>query len=418
MALRKGQQSVRSCNQIPIHHRQLIGKLKKTLPLFSHLSTFASCLYIGLAVISGLLVLYNLLTTLELITTPNMAKNYTIDDSQWSTSALSLSPGWNMLRSGGSNEYISETQMAAMMPHLGEFWNSSVSWTTSPGSSTTLSFIGNKIWAYGIAGPDQGSFSASIDNKTIGTYSAQQNSVDYKKLLFQAIDLSDGMPHTLTLTNVGNHSFAFDYALIQSTSLWQNSSASVPSTPSAATQATGDAAAGSSLPSTSDSEMKAALSRYSPSQLAALSQTYHAKWTGALYFVVILSSLFGAAILAWLIYTLSKKWARNPRNNVGSEGTDSGFRLAGKSKGKSKSKTKGRQVPSDDGHSYLIHETKGWKRSTKLLDALKGKKISPPISGDNGSITTGGSGRRESVGTVESYPGAKSHDTAEKGTVW
>lgn len=68
--------------------------------------------------------------------------NYTIDDSQWSTPWLSLSPGWNMLRKGGSNEYISPAQVDVMRPLLDEFWNSSVSWTTGRGASTTLSFVG------------------------------------------------------------------------------------------------------------------------------------------------------------------------------------------------------------------------------------------------------------------------------------
>ena len=68
--------------------------------------------------------------------------NYTIDDSQWATAALALTAGWNMLREGGADEYLSESEMEIMRPLLGEFWNSSVSWTSVQGAATTLSFIG------------------------------------------------------------------------------------------------------------------------------------------------------------------------------------------------------------------------------------------------------------------------------------
>jgi hypothetical protein len=70
------------------------------------------------------------------------AMNYTIDDSQWATPALALTAGWNMLREGGANEYLNESEMEIMQPLLGEFWNSSVSWTSVQNAATTLSFIG------------------------------------------------------------------------------------------------------------------------------------------------------------------------------------------------------------------------------------------------------------------------------------
>lgn len=73
------------------------------------------------------------------------AYNYTIDDSQWSTAQLSLSAGWNMLRTNGSNDFINQTQVDEMEPLLDNFWNSSVSWTTTKGASTTLFFVGESI---------------------------------------------------------------------------------------------------------------------------------------------------------------------------------------------------------------------------------------------------------------------------------
>ncbi|EIW73563.1 hypothetical protein TREMEDRAFT_20069, partial [Tremella mesenterica DSM 1558] len=99
-------------------------------------------------------------------------KNYTIDDSQWSTPALSLSTGWNMLRNGGANEYINATQVAVMQPLLGNFWNQSVSWTTTQGSEVTMDFVGTDFYAYGPTGPSYGRFSVSLDNITLGTYTS------------------------------------------------------------------------------------------------------------------------------------------------------------------------------------------------------------------------------------------------------
>ena len=70
------------------------------------------------------------------------ASSYTIDDSQWGTSALSLTSGWNMLRQGGALEYINATQAAIMQPLLSNWWNQSISWTTTGGSAVTLNFSG------------------------------------------------------------------------------------------------------------------------------------------------------------------------------------------------------------------------------------------------------------------------------------
>lgn len=44
---------------------------------------------------------------------------------------------------------------------------------------------------------------------------AQQASIDYPKLLYNATNLQDGYTHNLTFTNAGNQTFAFDYAIIE-----------------------------------------------------------------------------------------------------------------------------------------------------------------------------------------------------------
>ncbi|AAW42873.2 hypothetical protein CNBD3170 [Cryptococcus deneoformans B-3501A] len=103
---------------------------------------------------------------------------YTVDDSQWSTPALSLSPGWNMLRVNGSDEYINQTEVDSMRPLLEIFWNNSISWTTTLGSWTSIYFNGTSISAFGLAGPNQGKFTAVLDGEAMGSYTAQQDNVD------------------------------------------------------------------------------------------------------------------------------------------------------------------------------------------------------------------------------------------------
>lgn len=159
-------------------------------------------------------------------------RNYTIDDSQWSTPPLTLSAGWNMLRLGGSNEYIDEQGTSLMTPLLPNFWNQSISWTTTADASTTLNFIGRllstdsleaaadtrigtDIWAYGMAGPDQGAYKAVLDGKEVGKYTANSPKANYNSLLFAAHELQDGIVHRLQLVNdQAGASLAFDMALI------------------------------------------------------------------------------------------------------------------------------------------------------------------------------------------------------------
>lgn len=49
----------------------------------------------------------------------------------------------------------------------------------------------------------------------MGSYTAQQDNIDYHNLLYNAINLQDGYTHNLTFINIGNQSFAFDYAIIE-----------------------------------------------------------------------------------------------------------------------------------------------------------------------------------------------------------
>ena len=135
---------------------------------------------------------------------PHRGVNYTIDDAQWATSTLLLTPDWNMLRINGSNQYINQTQVDAVTPLLPNFWNGSLSWTTTENASTTLVFTGTDISAYGLAGPGQGAYVVELDNKTIGRYTAHADEADFTHLLYAAHGLDSNTTHYLTLTNGAN----------------------------------------------------------------------------------------------------------------------------------------------------------------------------------------------------------------------
>jgi hypothetical protein len=70
--------------------------------------------------------------------------NYTIDDSQWSTPSLTLSPGWNMLNAT-SSYFISQDQVDQVRPLLDGFHGGSYSWNTHAGCSNTITFVGMSL---------------------------------------------------------------------------------------------------------------------------------------------------------------------------------------------------------------------------------------------------------------------------------
>jgi hypothetical protein len=67
--------------------------------------------------------------------------NYTIDDSQWSTPSIALSPGWNMLNAT-SSYFISQDQVDQVRPLLEGLYGGSYSWNTHAGCSNTITFVG------------------------------------------------------------------------------------------------------------------------------------------------------------------------------------------------------------------------------------------------------------------------------------
>ena len=67
-----------------------------------------------------------------------------------------------------------------------------------------------------MAGPDQGLYTISLDDRKSITYTAKADSVDYKHLLFSAHGLVDGEVHTLEMVNEAEGgSLVYDYFEVQ-----------------------------------------------------------------------------------------------------------------------------------------------------------------------------------------------------------
>ncbi len=118
---------------------------------------------------------------------------------------------------------------------------------------------------------------------------------------------------------------------------------------------------------------------YSAAQLATLDTTYDFHWNAAAYFVIVFSGIVVAAFSMVILYILMRAWAFKRQN--GSVGV---------------------------GESYLVGSEGGRKPrpTSKVLDALRGRKISTPIPSEehtDGHI-------RESGGTVVNY--GSGHDDA------
>ena len=107
-------------------------------------------------------------------------------------------------------------------------------------------------------------------------------------------------------------------------------------------------------PSFNDTAAVAAQS--SSAQLSALSQQmYHVKWNGAMYFVVIFASIMGATLLLWLSQFILKKRLRKKEREPARRRSD-----------------------------IIAFDESRFKRTTKLLEALRGKNISHPTEAGEG----------------------------------
>lgn len=123
-----------------------------------------------------------------------------------------------------------------------------------------------------------------------------------------------------------------------------------------------------------DDTTTAVAAQSSSAQLSALSQgTYHVKWNGAMYFVVIFSSIMGAALLLWLSQLIVKRRLRKKER-------ESARRLVGGiiqlPRGSEKKWLE--RCEAGERSDIIAFDESRFKRTTKLLEALRGKNISHP----------------------------------------
>ncbi|KAK8858618.1 hypothetical protein IAR55_002847 [Kwoniella newhampshirensis] len=334
-----------------------------------------------------------------------------------------------MLRINGADEYIDQTQVAAMRPLLGQFWNSSISWTTGVNCSTSINFVGTDIWAYGISSPDQGSFLATLDDHTLGTYAMTETDpqkTDYHHLIFAAHGLEEGQSHTLTLTNqIEGKGLAFDYAVVESkgcvrlllymlitTRRSQTLDPGTPTKPLDPAVSASLAAAAAAAASASAAQAMLPY-HFTPAQLASLTQEYKYHWNGIAQFVLIFSCFILVLCLFFISRTIVHTILERRKNRK--QSLDSLFIMYPNSSKRTE------KNPAGGSETYLVHTgEKKLKRTTRLMDALRGKKISPPLASDNGSITTGeglrsGQGSRRGSGDSGLDPHQEQTDDGSHG---
>lgn len=123
-----------------------------------------------------------------------------------------------------------------------------------------------------------------------------------------------------------------------------------------------------------DDTTTAVAAQSSSAQLSALSQgTYHVKWNGAMYFVVIFSSIMGAALLLWLSQLIVKRRLRKKERESTRRLVGGIFQLP---RGSEKKWLE--RCEAGERSDIIAFDESRFKRTTKLLEALRGKNISHP----------------------------------------
>ncbi|KAL7423100.1 hypothetical protein Q5752_002399 [Cryptotrichosporon argae] len=298
------------------------------------------------------------------------AQNYTIDDSYWATPSLALSAGWNMLHANGTDESINATQVAVVEPLLPEFWNGSLSWTSTEGASTTLTFTGTDVWAYGPLWPAGGDFTATLDNETLGTYSTYASSATYSAVILAVSGLAD-TTHTLELANTDDDGawLAFDVLVVQSVAAFENATTLAAAAESAAASVAAAAAAAaaesSALAASEAAAAAAAGMTWTASELELLAVAYVFHWNAAAVLTAAVAALMGVcAVLFAGALVVRRARARSPTQRQAEPA-----RAPGAAR---------RNRP-----------------ATRVLDAIRGRKISAPRSVSDGSAATPNSIRKE-----------------------
>lgn len=132
-----------------------------------------------------------------------------------------------------------------------------------------------------------------------------------------------------------------------------------------------------------DDTTTAVAAQSSSAQLSALSQgTYHVKWNGAMYFVVIFSSIMGAALLLWLSQLIVKRRLRKKERESARRLVGGIFQLP---RGSEKKWLE--RCEAGERSDIIAFDESRFKRTTKLLEALRGKNISHPTeTGEGGGM--------------------------------
>ncbi|RXK41671.1 hypothetical protein M231_00906 [Tremella mesenterica] len=143
------------------------------------------------------------------------SRNETIDDTAWRDWRVVLTPGWNMLEGPtGASNWIDNTDVQNELPTLSNDYNSSISFTSQPDAATTILFSGSAFWAYGISGPEEGTYEVGLDGQSQGVFNASTPQRVYSSVLFHTSGLKEGN-HSVVLKNKDGR-LSFDKAVIWS----------------------------------------------------------------------------------------------------------------------------------------------------------------------------------------------------------
>ncbi|CAD6575872.1 MAG: hypothetical protein TREMPRED_001507, partial [Tremellales sp. Tagirdzhanova-0007] len=114
--------------------------------------------------------------------------------------------------SGFTSTQAGQSSISAI--NSGSFYQNTVSYTSSVGSSATFSFVGSALYIFGPTGPSFGVFQVEIDDSVIGTFNASTTVNLYNTLLFFVTHLGSTSQHGVVVTNQDDGKFlALDYCV-------------------------------------------------------------------------------------------------------------------------------------------------------------------------------------------------------------
>ncbi|WWD06148.1 hypothetical protein V865_004233 [Kwoniella europaea PYCC6329] len=129
------------------------------------------------------------------------ASNNTIDDAS------------SLIRYNGfQSTSASKSDISAIQN--GNFYEKTVSYTSSGGASASFACQGSAFYIMGMTGPGFGSYQVSVDSKVAGTYNASTTIETYNTLLYFTTYLDSSQVHQISITNqYDGLLFALDYVI-------------------------------------------------------------------------------------------------------------------------------------------------------------------------------------------------------------